>query len=577
MKKELSASPLEKKMILQLIRALYLPSKYTNMASVRWLFTFAIVIASFGATIGQENSSFYYFAQFTSKENSDALNEPLNFLTQKSLDRRAKSSIELNELDIPISAERLKAIEQIKTVKIHYPLKWSNGVVYSTPDSTLMPAVMALEFVDTVIKIKDKITGKRSDLLSPPIPIEYNYALAKDQIELINIPDLHAFSYNGFGLTIGVFDNGFRSVDTFPLFEHLWQKERIKGQYDMVDGDNNAIPHGGHGMSVLSCMGALSSDTMTGTAPEASYYLFRTEDNASETILEEYNWARAVEIADSIGIDIINSSLGYSLFDDTTTSHTYQDLDGNTTVVTKAANNAYRRGILVVNSAGNSGNRPWRYIIAPADGRYVLAIGATDSVGNIASFSSRGPNAAGLLKPNVSAVGARVVVGNAVGGADKSNGTSFSAPTIAGAAACLWQAFPEASNADIFRAIEASAHLYDTPDFDYGYGIPDFKKAFDILSNKHEPVIIDTDLIRDFNLYPNPTSNNLNLQFLELEETPISVSIHNYQGYKLLQSDIGVQKGTINLSINTSLLNSGYYILELKRGPYSQRKVFIKE
>lgn len=547
------------------------------MASARWLFTFTIIIASFGATFGQENSSFYYFTQFTAKENSDALNEPLNFLTQKSLDRRAKSSIELNELDIPISAERLKALEKIKTVKIHYPLRWSNGVVYSTPDSTLMPTVMALEFVDTVIKIKDKITGKRSELLLPPTPIEYNYALAEDQIELINIPYLHAFNYNGYGLTIGVFDNGFRSVDTFPLFEHLWQKDRIKGQYDIVDGDNNAIPHGGHGMSVLSCMGALSSDTMTGTAPEASYYLFRTEDNASETILEEYNWARAAEIADSIGIDIINSSLGYSLFDDTTTSHTYQDLDGNTTVVTKAANNAYKRGILVVNSAGNSGNRPWRYIIAPADGRYVLAIGATDSAGNIASFSSRGPNAAGLLKPNVSAVGARVVVANAVGSADKSNGTSFSAPTIAGAAACLWQAFPDASNADIFRAIEASAHLYDTPDFDYGHGIPDFKKAFDILSNKLKPQPIDQNLIRDFMLYPNPSSGKFTIEFTELDSSEVSIKIFDYMGQEIKLYDLGLQFGKKRYNIDVSRLVGGWYIIQLERGKYVQRKRLIKQ
>ncbi len=560
----------------QLTLGMYLPSKLQLMVKTKHLALLSIGLLSFLSHLGQENNSFYFYAQFKAKTNSGLLASPEVFLTERAIQRREKSNISIIEQDLPISTNRIQAIEKVGNIKVHYPLKWSNGLVFSSPDTTIDLEVAQLAFVDTVFVIKKKRTGKRSAALPPVVYDKYNYGLATDQTELINLPHLHQFGYRGKGVSIAVFDNGFQSIDTFPLFRNLWEENRILGQYDIIDGDKNPIPHGSHGRAVLSCMGALSSDTMTGTAPEATYHIFRTEDNASETLLEEYNWARAAEIADSLGADIINSSLGYSTFEDTTTSHSYDDLDGKTTVVTKAANTAYRKGILVVNSAGNSGNKAWRYVIAPADGRYVLSVGATDSVGNLASFSSRGPNAAGLLKPNIVAVGARVIVANAVGGADQSNGTSFSAPTIAGAAACLIQAFPEASNSDIFRAIEASADRYDFPDFNYGYGIPDFKRAFDILAREHENQEMDQRLIRDFNLYPNPSAALITIEFVELQETEVSVSISDYHGNQLLNQQLGPQWGATKVSVNIEQLSAGFYVIELERGSYVQRKVFVK-
>ena len=534
------------------------------------------VIAFFFKDISaQENDAFYFFIELQKKETSDQLNNPTAFLSQKALDRRAKSNLQITAEDLPISKKWIDAIQQVPNTNFHYTLKWQNGIVVSSPDISVKDNYLALDFVKSVKIIKKPTTASRLSI-PPAIIDQYNYGLATIQTEIINIPIIHEFGFRGKGITIAIFDNGFKHVDTFPLFSHLWNEKRILGQFDIVDGDDNSIPHGGHGMAVLSTIAALSTDTMTGTAPEASFCLFRTEDNASETELEEYNWARAAEIADSVGVDIINSSLGYSLFDDSTTSHTYSDLDGKTTVVTRAANAAFRKGILVVNSAGNSGTRSWRYIIAPADGMYVLAIGATDTIGNIAAFSSRGPNAAGQLKPNVSAVGAGVVVGDGVGAAAKSNGTSFSAPTIAGAAACLIQAFPKASNNDVFRAIEASADRYDNPDFDYGNGIPDFQKAYEILAEKYLPQQFDQKLIRDFRFYPNPANDFIYLEFIELQSTPVSVAVFNYSGIELLSQDFGFQTGDVSVRVNNLKLSAGFYVLELTRGDYVQRKVFVK-
>jgi serine protease AprX len=555
---------------------LCLQKKLLNMVSNRLgLILIVLLFSQFFRDISaQENDSYYFFVTFEEKEKNNEINNPLSFLSQKSMDRRAKSSLAITTEDIPISKKWIESISQIANTHFHYALKWQNGIVVSSPDISVKDNYLAFDFVKLVKIIKKPTTASRR---SVPLTIinQYNYGLASQQTELINIPILHEFGFRGKGITMAIFDNGFKHVDTFPLFSHLWNEKRILGQFDIVEGDDNAIPHGGHGMAVLSTIAALSKDTMTGTAPEASFYLFRTEDNASETELEEYNWARAAEIADSVGVDIINSSLGYSLFDDSTTSHTYADLDGKTTVVTRAANAAFRKGILVINSAGNSGTRPWRYIIAPADGMYVLAIGATDSIGNIAAFSSRGPNAAGQLKPNVSALGAGVVVGDGAGAAGKSNGTSFSAPTIAGAAACLVQAFPKASNNAVFRAIEASSDRYNNPDFDYGNGIPDFQKAYEILAEKYLPQQFDQKLIRNFLFYPNPANDFIYLEFIELQSTPISVSVFNYSGIELLSQDFGFQIGNVSVRVNNLKLSAGIYVIELTRGDYLQRKIFV--
>jgi len=317
--------------------------------------------------------------------------------------------------------------------------------------------------------------------------------------------DLHNQGFLGNNIIIAVFDAGFTGVNTLPIFDNLWTNNQILDLYDFVDNDYNVFEASSHGTMVLSTMGGYMADSLIGTAPFASYMLFRTEDSNSETLLEEDNWAAAAEYADSSGVDIINSSLGYTiLYDDLTNSHAYSDMDGNSTIITNAADLAASRGILVVNSAGNSGNNDWYYIGAPADGDSVLAVGAVSDIGEIASFSSRGPSFDGRVKPNVCAQGVLTVVADLDSTIRVANGTSFSAPLISGLAACLWEANSSWSNMDLLNHIEESAHLFLTANDSLGYGIPNFYNAYQnglqLGSNNNT-----------LHIYPNPFQIALNI------------------------------------------------------------------
>ena len=314
---------------------------------------------------------------------------------------------------------------------------------------------------------------------------------------------LHENGYFGDNINVAIFDAGFMGVDILPIFNNLWDNNKIIFTRDFVNNNKNVFDYSQHGTMVLSVMGGYMLDSLIGTAPMANYLLFRTEDSESETMVEEDYWAAAAELADSIGVDIINSSLGYTImYDDTINSHTYSDMDGNTTIITKAADRAASRGILVVNSAGNSGLSSWYHIGAPADGDSVLAIGAVDYLGKIASFSSRGPSFDGRIKPNVCAKGVSVVVADQDSTIRYANGTSFSAPIISGLSACLWQAISsnniELSNMDIINLIQESSSLFSNPNDSLGYGIPNFYLSY--LNSSIDSSNYDNQI----NIFPNP-------------------------------------------------------------------------
>ncbi|MBN1819545.1 MAG: S8 family serine peptidase, partial [Prolixibacteraceae bacterium] len=308
------------------------------------------------------------------------------------------------------------------------------------------------------------------------------------------------------GLQIAVLDAGFYKANEFPVFDSLWINNRILGTKDFVNDTSDFFVQHYHGMSVLSIMGGNVPGELIGTAPEASYWLIRSEDGATEFLIEEDNWVAAAEFADSVGADIINSSLGYYLFDDSTMDHSYADMDGQTTRVSRGANIAASRGMLVVASAGNEGNDPWKYIIAPADGDDVIAVAATDRQNEAAVFTSYGPASDGDVKPNVAAIGYNTIIQRSNGSIGTGSGTSYSGPIIAGMAACLWQSNPEAKASEIKKAIEKSANLYSTPDSLLGYGIPDFMLADQILKLSGIQSL-SKDL--DFMAFPNPFSDRI--------------------------------------------------------------------
>ncbi len=449
-------------------------------------------------------------------------------LSEKALQKRLDRGIIIDELDWPVCADYVQALKGLG-YKVLMQSRWLNAVVV---EATSWEAVESLSFVRNTSPVlsyrpMQRMEGglsKKQDL-GLPLKTNFAYGEAYEQIAQLNGVLLHDSGYAGAGMDIAVFDAGFFGVDNHPVFQKLRDENRILQTRDFVEGDSMVFEASYHGTQVLSTMGGWMPDSIVGTAPEANFYLFRTEDVSSETLVEEFYWMQAAEYADSIGVDVINSSLGYTTFDDTTTSHSYEDMDGNTTLVTRAADMAAAKGILVVNSAGNSGSGSWYYIGAPADGDSVMAIGAVSIIGEVAGFSSRGPSSDGDVKPNVMARGqAAVVVGYGESAYTYANGTSFSSPIMAGMSACLWQKHPEFSNMEIKDAIERSAHLYLSPNDDYGYGIPDFVKASEILSLS----INETEQI-SLSLYPNPVRNRFFIT-LRREARNIHTSLYDMTG-----------------------------------------------
>ena len=368
---------------------------------------------------------------------------------------------------------------------------------------------------------------------------------------------LHNNGYSGQGMTIAVIDAGFNSVDVMDCFDSLRANNQILGTRDFAEPGNNVYAQTmhTHGTSVLSCMAANISGVMVGTAPKADYWLLRSEVGATETVIEEYYWVSAAEFADSVGVDLINSSLGYTQFDDPLTNHTYADMDGNTTVVTIGADMAAQKGILVVNSAGNSGGDAWRYIGAPADGDSVFTIGAVDASGNRVGFSSVGPTYDGRIKPTVSAQGSGAAVFSP-SGLNYGNGTSFSSPITCGITACLWQALPELSNMELIELIKLTASQASQPDSLLGWGIPNMEKAFTSLS-----VGIKKDLPK-LSTYPNPVTNQITLSLATRVDGIATVQILNLQGQLIYSKIHEITSGSILIS-NLSDLSSGIYFLKV--------------
>ena len=435
-----------------------------------------------------------YYIQFTDKNDSPySIDNPVEFLTQRAVDRRSKYDIPVTVKDLPVNPQYLAGVADVG-VEILNPTKWLNGVTVFTDDPALIDDVLALPYVANVRDItnksgkllEDKPFFKDESVVesSYTFPFKatslFDYGNSSNQIEMINGIPLHEAGYRGQGVAIAVLDAGFYGTDTHEAFDSLRTNNQILGTKDFVDLSNTVYDYSTHGTSVLSTMGGNYPGQLIGTAPKADFWLLRTEESVGggpENIVEEYNWVSGAEFADSVGADLINSSLGYTTFDDPSQNHTYEDLDGNTTPAAIGADVAASRGIIVVNSAGNSGNSSWYYVGTPADGDSVFSIGAVDPNGNIAGFSSHGPTADGRIKPNVVAQGAPAYLASAFGGFGNGNGTSFSSPIICGMTACFLQAVPNLTNIEIMTALQESADNADDPDNDYGWGIPDYQAA----------------------------------------------------------------------------------------------------
>lgn len=429
-----------------------------------------------------------YLIEFTDKDNSPYSTEsPLVFLSQRAIDRRERQNIQISSSDFPVNPDYLEGLNSF-TVKTMHTSRWLNTALVSAYSDKL-DQIERLQFVKSVTYVGEnsgaglilRKSGKARDE-NPGEPTETHYGYANFQNMSINVNSLHDQNYRGKGILIAVLDGGFSNADIMPFFDNVRAEKRFLAHRDFVEGDDYVFETSSHGSQVLSVMASDLPNILVGSAPDASYVCLKTEDNGGEYRAEESNWVAALEYADSLGVDIINSSLGYTTFSDETMNYIYENLDGKTSIATQAAEIAFSKGMIVVNSVGNEGNTPWKYLDVPADGVHVLAVGATDQAGYKTKFSSFGPTPDGRIKPDVSALGKNISVASIYSTKVKTTkGTSFSAPLVAGAIAALWQAVPLRTNAEIIEAVKLSSDRAARPNNELGYGIPDFGKALELL------------------------------------------------------------------------------------------------
>ncbi len=534
-----------------------------------------LLILNISITFGQSQDALVFF---TDKENVAAsLANPITILTQEALDRKAMHNTPIDERDVPVNETYKVAIENATGITVYAKSKWMN-CVYVRGTETNINNLLNLSFV-TAVEFCDK------DLNFSPIhqPVDdkfdienqtrvnYNYGVADNQTEMLNVDYLHENDFTGEDIIVAFLDNGYPNVMSNPAYTSLINEGRLLDTYDFVSRQISADGTGSHGSATFSDAAAFleNPQPFVGTAPNASYYLYVTEDNDSETPVEEAYWVEALERADSLGVYVSNTSLSYKDFDNSNYNHSYEDLDGLTTIAARGGNHALDKGMITVVSAGNDGNSGSPYVATPADSRGTLTIGAVDSSENYASFSSIGPTVDGRIKPDVMAQGEGAAIVNQNGDVDFANGTSFSSPIMAGSVASLWQAFPEKTNETIMQAVRESASLYENPTDEMGYGIPNFEEAFNILQQLG---IEESMLETQFALYPNPVTTDINISFPK-EVVNATFSLYNVLGEMVLQAKISA----VNKQVNVSHLSSGMYIATIESNSLRNSYKIIKK
>jgi serine protease AprX len=432
-----------------------------------------------------------YVIQFTDKgNNSFSISIPSAYLSDRALARRSKYGIAIDSSDLPVTQKYIDSIRLAGAVTILNVSKWLNSVSIQTTDAAALLRINNFPFVRSSHPVGARISVGRiktdsTGLITAPISQRENgitagyfdYGASLAQVHIHNGEFLHNIGLHGENMIIGMLDAGYMNYLTVQAFDSARANGQILGTWDFVAREASVNEDNQHGMECLSTIAANIPGQFVGTAPKASFYLFRSEDAGSENPIEEHNWVCAAERVDSAGGDMISSSLGYSQFDNPAFDHTYADMNGNTTMAAIGADLAAKKGILVVNSAGNEGAGSWGKIITPADGDSVMAVGAVNASGLPASFTSRGPSSDGQVKPDVASLGVATVIqlpNNTIG---SGNGTSFACPNIAGLTACLWQGFPEFNNMQIIDALRRSGSRATNPNDTIGFGIPDVRKA----------------------------------------------------------------------------------------------------
>lgn len=494
------------------------------------------------------------------------LANPLQMLSQRSLDRRTTQNITLDLKDVPVDITYYNQLKNDVNISVLGKSKWLNAIhiqgavsvikELSTKYSFIATVEFANKSLNTSAK-KTKFSRKGSHYNKfKEIKTDFNYGNTANQVEMLKADFLHKEGFTGEGMQIAIIDAGFPNVNTLDAFKRIRDNNQILGGYNFADRSSDFYTRNNHGTHVLSTIAGYVENEFVGTAPDAKFYLFISEIAETETVLEETLWVEAAERADSLGVNVINTSLGYTTFDNPDHSYTYANMDGKTTFISRGAAIGASRGMILVNSAGNSGNDSWQYIGAPADVTDVFSIGAVNASEDIASFSSFGPTADNRIKPDVLAQGVNAAIINfSSGNSSTSNGTSFSSPIMAGVVACFWQANPTKTSIQIMDLIRNSADRINNPTDQYGYGIPDFEQAYGTTLS------LDELKNSDIKIFPNPVKDSFTIYSEKSSLADYAVVLFNTLGKKV-REEVNLKSKNIDISN----LKKGIYLLKIKKG-----------
>ena len=537
---------------------------------------FTVVLALIVITGCSQQIPQKYFVAFTDKNGTPySINNPQAFLTQRAIDRRNAQGIAITEEDLPVNPAYVNAVAATG-VQVYTRCKWFNGITVRAVDSSVLNSIRALGFVLSITRVtaynsktssaserkfkRERVQLKHNEIHkfnSPGSPQSYNYGPSYTQIHQLNGDVLHNLGYRGQGKVIAILDVGFQNVDILPAFDSARANNQILGTRDFVSPDSNVYRGDSHGEMVLSEMLGDDPGNLIGTAPKASYWLIRTDDQNSENIVEEYNWVVGAEMADSVGADVITSSLGYSSFDNNWKDHTCADMNGYTNPSTRGANMAFSMGIALSIACGN-GVGFNGCVDSPSDAVDALGIGAVDSSGHYAPFSSTGTVDTTYVKPNLACMGVNCTAAAPDSSYGIPSGSSFATPINAGLMACLWQARPTLTPTQLYLAIEKSASQYANPDSLLGYGIPDYAMALQLAG-----VVINNK--PSFRVYPNPFTESFTYTCDSKVAGTIEFSLISAIGDVVLVTKKMIPAGggtTIRMN-NVGTLKPGLYILKI--------------
>jgi len=545
---------------------------FTVKARIAGLFIVFLLIATAGI---RAQVSYYFYVQFTDKNNSQySLSKPLEFLSERAVARRTSFGLSCDSTDLPVNPSYIKQIKDL-SIPVHCQSKWMNGATVLLPDSGMMSQVRRLPFVKFV-EYSGKLTGPvQAPKGKYKIKTTFDYGIAAGQINQLNGTTLHNEGYRGKGIQIGVIDAGFMSVNTNTAFDSLRLQGRLLGTKDIINPNSDIYSEDSHGAMVLSTMAGNVPGQFLGTAPDASYWLIRTEYVPTEYKVEPDFWCSGIEFADSVGVDIATSSLGYSTFDDPSMNFTYADMNGKVCRASRAANLASKKGIIVTVAAGNEGEKSWHYISSPSDADGIITVGAVTSDGTPSYFSSFGPSSDGRVKPEVCATGSFSAIISSAGTPSNGDGTSFATPIMAGMMACLLQRY-KAIDAltdvpTILNSVFKSGSLYNNPTDQMGYGIPDFVQAEKNLKTFDSIRQIEKE---NFVLSYNPTLKTITVRFTESNFPKNStVSIYSMTGSLLLNQPL-TETSTV---LQSGKFQTGVYAVSVsENGKTNTVKVVVR-